>query len=527
MSCAAEPLLAIVWLDISPPRPLPVCRSLHSPCINTLQLSKMTSRSPLDRCRSTVRLTLTIALALALTGGPALADADMATTCANIALGALPMLAETSPEFFTTAGCDETSGPFQVCEIRGSPGLCRNNPDCPDDQVVNLSCQEDIAESACCIEELVQPCDGCELIPTRCASVSASGMANPATTDPRDGACADFADVSFQILADSEPGRIKAEGCSAADVGELCDLRGVEGPCGAVPECDGFDIGLVGCDDSSEDTSCCVVVRSPPCDGCDPVAVDCLTSCGVLAPAGSAPVDDGDDTRLAILPPAPTTESMCMARADAALATLESDPDSSVDGCDGTDPTAICAVRGTAGRCESNPACPANQILGNACTASDEDVSCCGEFLVQPCENCTQIPLLCITDCGRTLAPAPESAAEALDRVCADIADILFVRLADSSPDLFTAGGCDEAEAGMACDSVGVGGLCSEAAMCEGVEISVLDACEGESQEDGCCDVLMAKPCADCDVAPVQCFQSCFSSSAAAPMPASMMEASS
>ena len=503
---------------VSPP---PVCRPRRSPSINTLQLSSMTSSTITQQLRSAMRVGLTLALALAVTAGPAIADADMATTCSTIASNALPMFAETNPDFFTTAGC-ESAGAFQVCDIRGTPGLCSNNPDCPDNQVANLSCSEESEESACCFEEFVQPCDGCDLIPTRCASVCTTGMAVPSTTDPRDGACADFSDVIFQVLVDSDPEFGEAEGCSAADAGEICDFRGVEGPCSDVAECDGFDIGIANCDDNSEDTSCCSVIRSPPCDGCDPEPVGCVTECGVLNPPGSG----DDDTPPAISAPAPTTGGECMARADAALAELV-DPDSSGEGCDGTDPTAVCAARGTVGRCESNPACPANQILDNACTASDEDVSCCGEFLVQPCENCTQIPIFCITACGRPLAPAPESAEEALDRVCADIADIDLVRLADASPDVFTSGGCDEAEAGVVCDSVGVGGLCSEAVMCEGVEISVSDTCEGESQEEGCCDVLMSKPCADCDVEPALCFQSCFSSSAAPPMAASMMEASS
>lgn len=66
---------------------------------------------------------------------------------------------------------------------------------------------------------------------------------------------------------------------------------------------------------------------------------------------------------------------------------------------DSTSYVALCEIRGTAGPCDANPDCPADQIENRGCTASNEESGCCFEELAKPCPDCAIIPTRCLSVC--------------------------------------------------------------------------------------------------------------------------------
>eukprot|EP00892_Ulva_mutabilis_P003690 jgi/Ulvmu1/1693/UM116_0005.1 len=445
-----------------------------------------------------------LALLLPLVAAPA--RADLAAACTNIAATSLPGLEDSAPDRFTTAGCANASA-TQVCALAGTAGVCELNPDCPDDQIENRGCTPDNAATACCIQELVQPCTGCDLLPTTCASFCPGGPPPPPLSRPevRDLVCADFADIILAQLIDMDMYFGTMEGCDIADEAGVCDLMGVEGPCRTVPECAGVETRESGCDDEyGEDTSCCNVILSKLSATADAEAVRCVQECGFLVPSGEA------------LPPvAPAmsnfTDATCSTGAAMLLARVAGEDPAgfTTAGCDAADLFQICDIRGTVGRCESSSACPENQVQESLCTAADEDVSCCFEVLTKVCEGCPLAPLSCVSECGRAGLPLPDGGDAVRERTCADIADVTLVTLADQEPDQATSVGCGAAEPGLLCDGVGSAGPCSEVAACEGLPLAGDPECTPAILAEGCCQVFQAKACQDCAPEPVSCLESC------------------
>eukprot|EP00892_Ulva_mutabilis_P012439 jgi/Ulvmu1/9568/UM053_0058.1 len=229
------------------------------------------------------------AIAAALLAQPAAANLD--ATCADAATGFLALFAKDIPTAYTTAGCAAAEN-GDICEIRGTAGLCESNPACPENQLSNFGCTSATDAAACCFEEITIPCDGCDPIVLECLSFCDGPSPPPPTdTENRDGFCADVADLRLPGLeASDDNDEAFSSDCSTAAVGQVCDLQGVSGACSAVPDCAGLATFETRCDgEDGFDTACCDILLAKPCASCEPEPATCATVCGSLPASTAAP----------------------------------------------------------------------------------------------------------------------------------------------------------------------------------------------------------------------------------------------
>lgn len=194
--------------------------------------------------------------------------------------------------------------------------------------------------------------------------------------------------------------------------------------------------------------------------------------------------------------PARASVGICPSVASSVLADfVADDPAKYVNGCGAADVGVICDFVGTDGLCDSNPACPENQITSIGCTPDNEADACCFEQLTIPCAGCDPIPFECISTCDGP-APPPRSDAETRDGFCADVADFRLPGLAQA--DVQFSEKCDGSAVGSVCDAVGVAGPCRLEPQCRGLPSFDID-CEDYSEATACCEVLFSQRCETCE----------------------------
>lgn len=445
-------------------------------------------------------------LAAACAAQPARADArDCAAEAAAEFEALIIRRGDANVSAVIAAGCDGVDS-SDTCAVRGTPGPC-SNPACPANQISSFACTAANEANACCLEEVRKPCEGCELIITECFT-RCDGPAPPAkdrferAIDDANNVCANRADINLPIAALDFPDRFTAAGCDAAAPGVVCDGIGAFSLCEDLPLCAGVDIKTSNCTALTTARSCCTAFLAPPCPGCEPQVDSCSQQC--LEPP---PFPTGGESVL--LGPA----LACAIDARSRLKDLAlMNPDSFAFGCNDSDPFAICNIRSSVGSCESNPACPADQIDQGRCTDATGPPECCDVSVARPsgCEGCDPIPVQCQNVCASN-SPFPElSAAERLRRNCIDLADLNVAALRVNSPD-FLAPSCAAAEPGQPCEIEGFAGACTARSLCASVAVRLFESCSeaGTRPEDGCCHALVAPPCPGCTPEPVRCFQSC------------------
>lgn len=184
-------------------------------------------------------------------------------------------------------------------------------------------------------------------------------------------------------------------------------------------------------------------------------------------------------------------------------------------GCDDADVDSFCAVRGTAGPCSSNPACPQNQLSSFGCTSAKHDAGCCIEHLRKPCQGCEPVVTECLSLCGGPPPPARDPVVDRLQRandraqdICAYRAAESLPSSADASPGHFTAAGCDHADTLVTCDLLGAFAPCEDISLCDDVGI-ITDNCTAHSTANSCCTIFFAPLCAGCEPEVEFCRQQC------------------
>lgn len=183
-------------------------------------------------------------------------------------------------------------------------------------------------------------------------------------------------------------------------------------------------------------------------------------------------------------------------------------------GCEDADALSFCAVRGSAGPCSANPACPANHISSFGCM-DNEDAACCIEHLQKPCEGCEPTVTECLSLCGGPAPPALDPVEDRFERataraqeICSTRADEILPTSALAFPHLFTVASCDHADTLVTCELLGAFGACSDITLCDDVDI-INTNCTAHSTAHSCCTIYLAPLCQGCEPSVEFCRQQC------------------
>lgn len=104
--------------------------------------------------------------------------------------------------------------------------------------------------------------------PLLLAALLAATASAPLAAAVTTGECNTLADAFVPLLAEQSPSLATIEGCSSATSFQVCDAKGVQGPCSTVSECDvEFTSETDSCTSSNRYSSCCIVAIQSLCTG--------------------------------------------------------------------------------------------------------------------------------------------------------------------------------------------------------------------------------------------------------------------
>ena len=323
------------------------------------------------------------------------ATANVDAFCADRANALLPMIAEDLPDIATAAGCN-SAAPGVVCGLIGAFSLCEDLPICAGVEVSATGCTALTAAQSCCNAVLSPPCENCEpeVLTCRqeCLDIPPPDTGPPAAPDTppvQDAAlaCSNRAESILKSLADMNPAGF-AVGCDDADPRVNCGIRSSVGSCEANPVCPADQIDQGSCTSATGPPSCCDVVVTRPCDGCDPIPVQCLNVC-----ASNSPNPE--------ISAAERNNRLCIDDADIFTATFRADgtfPPS----CASAQPGQTCEFEGAGGACGAGSLCSGADVrLGSSCSdpGSKAENGCCIALVAPPCSGCNPEPVNCLQTC--------------------------------------------------------------------------------------------------------------------------------